>query len=704
MLRLLSRYIALPFLVICCATNIKAPPPAQTREEIRTLSSEALESRVVEMTKNSQRDPYSETQARYLLAQKSKELEPEKACQDFKVLASDTKFWARELAVLRALEICEDFKVPTEEVETIKLSAWFDLERIRVLLKQKPLDETLEMKLRYELAQKLTLKKEKISEVEKALALSQKLGAKPEQDVYQEALYRLAPRKRPNPPTESLMLVADDHRNAREFQAARRIYNQIFSNKKNSIPERLKALEGIARSFKIQGLKAENITGLTRITTFLEEQRKVRPKDRSLMKALEDAYVALARAQWTEGQTTAAKSTLQKSIKHFNGIKSVENTYWVLARIHEEAEDYNVALEWLDKSLSEPRLTPQFTEAALWQKAWILRKQQKWAESVTALEALVATALTPFGRSKYGYWLAQSYQAAGDTEKFNTQIEDVIAFDRYSFYSLIAQYQLKRPLKMSDVRAETVPMPEVKESSFDELMFTWLVDVNEVALARRGLEQHLSKNPHESKLRLAQMARVGLYNRVYGELTAMPIETRNDFIKTHIEFFFPRDFYSEYEKAAQDSGADVHLLMAITRQESGFDPFARSPADAFGLMQILHEVATTVSRKLNVTYSGYEDLYKPEINVPIGAYFIQSLLKEHDNKFITSVASYNANKNAVKNWIKVRYKGDVISFIEDIPYEETKGYIKLVMRNYVFYSLLNSNSEELQIPEWLLTL
>jgi soluble lytic murein transglycosylase len=228
------------------------------------------------------------------------------------------------------------------------------------------------------------------------------------------------------------------------------------------------------------------------------------------------------------------------------------------------------------------------------------------------------------------------------------------------------------------------------------------MDVGEPTVARRYLEDYLNNNPGLSKAKVTFMARVGLYNRLYSELSSMDTERRNHFIRQNIEYFFPRDYKDQYEKAAALAGTDVAILFSITRQESGFDPFARSHADAFGLMQLLPEVAESVSKKTGIRYTEPEDLFQPEINIPLGAHFIQMLLRRFDGAFIPGVGSYNASENAIRGWIKTRYKDDPISFIEQIPYEETKSYVKLVMRNYIFYQMLISQDGKIDFPEYAL--
>ncbi|MBK7843224.1 MAG: hypothetical protein IPJ71_05935 [Bdellovibrionales bacterium] len=59
---------------------------------------------------------------------------------------------------------------------------------------------------------------------------------------------------------------------------------------------------------------------------------------------------------------------------------------------------------------------------------------------------------------------------------------------------------------------------------------------------------------------------------------------------------------------------------------------------------------------------------------------------------------------AINNWVRTRFRGDILEFIEDIPYEETRSYVRLVLRNLVFYSLINSGGKAISFPEWTLAL
>jgi soluble lytic murein transglycosylase len=106
--------------------------------------------------------------------------------------------------------------------------------------------------------------------------------------------------------------------------------------------------------------------------------------------------------------------------------------------------------------------------------------------------------------------------------------------------------------------------------------------------------------------------------------------------------------------------------------------------------------------RVTVNYEQPYDLLEPAINIPMGAAFLRQLLDHWNGQILLATASYNGGEGAVKNWVEKRFKGNMLQFIEDIPYQETRDYVKLVLRNFINYLRLNSPKSEIMFPEWTL--
>ena len=129
-------------------------------------------------------------------------------------------------------------------------------------------------------------------------------------------------------------------------------------------------------------------------------------------------------------------------------------------------------------------------------------------------------------------------------------------------------------------------------------------------------------------------------------------------------------------------------MLALIRQESLFDTRARSPAAAFGLMQIISPTANRVAKQLGMPSPSPEKLFDAETNLTLGTQYLKDLLQRYSNNWFKAIAAYNAGEAAVDRWEKEIVTDDIEEFVERIPYLETRGYVKLVMRNHRIYKRL----------------
>lgn len=143
--------------------------------------------------------------------------------------------------------------------------------------------------------------------------------------------------------------------------------------------------------------------------------------------------------------------------------------------------------------------------------------------------------------------------------------------------------------------------------------------------------------------------------------------------------------YDEYVyKYSEEYEVDPNLVFAVIKAESNFDPNAESNVGALGLMQIMPEtfewLQTYKNGEANMDYTY---LYEPEVNIEYGCIFLQFLLDRYTSEE-TAVAAYNAGFGAVDNWLVDENYSTDGETLYDIPYPETKGYVKKVMlaKNY----------------------
>lgn len=162
---------------------------------------------------------------------------------------------------------------------------------------------------------------------------------------------------------------------------------------------------------------------------------------------------------------------------------------------------------------------------------------------------------------------------------------------------------------------------------------------------------------------------------------------------TLLQYGYPAPAYNypaEPEKA---------LILAISRQESNFDPTARSVAGARGLMQLMPATARGLAKRSKISYAE-KRLTEPAYNMRLGSQFLASLVDSFDGSYILAAAAYNAGPSRPRQWI--RQFGDPrdpnvdpIDWIEQIPFAETRSYVQRVMENVMVYRALLAGSQEI---------
>jgi soluble lytic murein transglycosylase len=151
---------------------------------------------------------------------------------------------------------------------------------------------------------------------------------------------------------------------------------------------------------------------------------------------------------------------------------------------------------------------------------------------------------------------------------------------------------------------------------------------------------------------------------------------------------FPRAYRPLLDDVAKKNDVPAAFVRAIAREESSFNPRAVSPANAYGLIQLIRTTAKENARSLNLP-SDPESLKNPEINLRIGTSFMRSLFDRYKGNFALVPAAYNAGPGAADKWIRERGHMQLDEWIETIPYNETRRYTRRVLQSYGIYAWLD---------------
>ena len=153
------------------------------------------------------------------------------------------------------------------------------------------------------------------------------------------------------------------------------------------------------------------------------------------------------------------------------------------------------------------------------------------------------------------------------------------------------------------------------------------------------------------------------------------------------DIFYPLTNWSDIKTWASRRNLDAFQVAGFIRQETIFDPRARSSANAYGLMQLLLPTARTVAKKYGTTVpSSGEDLYQPALNIELGTAYLRDQFDKFGRIEYVAVA-YNAGPGRVPQW-RATLPLEIDEFVEEIPFKETKGYVQGIIRNTAQYRRL----------------
>jgi soluble lytic murein transglycosylase len=139
------------------------------------------------------------------------------------------------------------------------------------------------------------------------------------------------------------------------------------------------------------------------------------------------------------------------------------------------------------------------------------------------------------------------------------------------------------------------------------------------------------------------------------------------------------------ESNAKANGLDPSWIYGVMRQESAFVADARSSAGALGLMQLMPSVGRMTGRRIKLKVRSTGAILEVENNVRLGVAFLKNMLQRYDGHQMLATAAYNAGLSRVRAWLPQEQTLDADVWIETIPYDETRDYIKNVMAYAAVY-------------------
>jgi len=360
---------------------------------------------------------------------------------------------------------------------------------------------------------------------------------------------------------------------------------------------------------------------------------------------------------------------------------------WVVQRVRLPVPDrlygnariaYHAARQLNPHAADWYRETEGATLSDAQQRAWRVRAALRagaWSDVLAAIDAMPPPEAQD---SAWRFWKARALAALGRSADAK-EIYAALAGD-FGFYGLLAAEALGKSVEPAS--APLAPDADALQAFGARSAVRRVVKLTQLDMRTDAVREWLyvvRGLPDEGLLLAADYARrQGLYDRAIN--TAERTSSRHDF---GLRYLMP--FREQFAAAAREHGADEAMLFGIARQESRFVPDIASSAGAVGLMQLMPPTARWVAKQLNRADYRPSQISDVSINTQFGAFYFKYWLDRLERLPALAAAAYNAGPGRAQAWRNGAPLEGAI-WVETIPFNETRDYVKKVLANAMFYA------------------
>lgn len=442
--------------------------------------------------------------------------------------------------------------------------------------------------------------------------------------------------------------------------------------------ESLRTLEALPSEFALQPqalfYRAENYRRLDDDASFLRTVHRIEQRyPRSSW--LERAWFSLANSRLVKRDLEEANRFYRKMADRFSSGRRVTRAHWRVAWHHYRKRNHDRALALFTEHLRRFPRSPH-RPAALYWTARIREDSGDPAQARSIYRAITELFSNHYYALRSRERLAGNRPAQADQAALEPTLSGIL--DRFqrrtaSRFSSDAAQVPDLPGRLS-ARVRTLALIQMFEAAAGELLRT--SPNTRGAQLQAAMLLHRGGRYRASTSHLQQL----FPGFVYRPFATLPREIWR--------MLFPIQYAPLFAREARRHGLDPCLLVALVRQESAFDPNAVSVAQARGLMQLIPPTARRVAGKLRLDRFSIEQLFLPRLNIRLGSQYLADRLAQFDGDVDRAVASYNAGPDPVNLWLGEGDYREPAEFVENIPFTETRNYVKILHRNYRLYKRL----------------
>lgn len=405
----------------------------------------------------------------------------------------------------------------------------------------------------------------------------------------------------------------------------------------------------------------------------------------------------LARQLRRAGQPAAAVPLLERLLAEYPDSALVPEAWLALARARLELGQPEARATF--RSLIKAHADTPAAAAAGWELAWLDYRAGRFRDAALAFRQLSSAA--PGFRLAGLYWAARALEVVPEKGTAGALYREIVARGPHTYYGILAARRVPgappaptaAPVRLPpDPLALLEPEPHFQKGrALWSLGFDGFALMELESLGRDGLVE--PDRAWSLGVAFSQLGEAGRSLRYLRRSFGAAAEAGAPGLTAEFwRLYYPLGYPDIVRVAARRVGLDPFFVAALIREESSYDPRARSWVGAVGLMQLMPDTARVVAADAGLRLAEPAGLWEPPVNIALGTHYLAQLRARFQEPLF-AVAGYNAGPHRVQRWLAERRTADLEEWVDLIPFDETRAFVKRVYASWHHYRRLYGQPE-----------
>lgn len=398
-------------------------------------------------------------------------------------------------------------------------------------------------------------------------------------------------------------------------------------------------------------------------------------------------------------QYGAAAATFEALAKHSSDARYRDDAYEQLVSIYRAQGDAAKLEKALKRLLDLPEGDRK--EKHLWDEAFAAYRDKNHDKAIKFLDEIIAMrSLGTEAQPQALYWKARIAENRAGKPLAGSSADGyrkVLKIFPFSFYAALAEGRLGKKTNLPAFAKLKVSVPSDRAVSDAIRAVDGLNRKGDHEAARAVMDYWTQAHPEAARSHHLLAAHRWMESWDFNQALFLAVRHFDSSLfdirlqpgDPMTRALYPLAYRDDVERAARAHQLPQGLIEGISREESLFLPEVRSHAGAVGIMQLMPSTALREARRMGLPLV---DLRSPEINIRIGSSFLKRMVNQFGGRIPYAVMAYNAGPGNVSKWLSSQGDLPLDEFIESIPFSETRGYVKRVLRSARIYGHLMGDS------------